>query len=185
MSLKKLARIIANCPEKTPNLCVDDINHPYDPDYLETLKEMIPIGTYDMKGTDYNKNVELWGTLNVSHDENRMLFDVDLQLDPDGVRIRREGTVNADSIDRVYYTSNTKTLDDAPFRATKQMKCVSKDVDSVTFVGYGSSTSTGKYHCGTNVKKVFISTGSGAFRVETYLNDKLSYWVEYTRRKVM
>lgn len=186
MSLKNLARIIANCPEKHPNLCVDDITHPSDPYYLDTLKTMIPLGTYDMKGYDSNKNAELRGTLDVSYGEKSIHFDVQFKfpiISEDEV-IRREGKVSADSTGKAVYSTMTTKSGFAPFKATKQMKCVSKDVDSVTFVGYGSSTSTGKYHCGTNVKKIFTSTGPNSFRVETYLDDKPAYRFDY-QRKVM
>jgi hypothetical protein len=66
--------------------------------------------------------------------------------------------------------------------AAKNMKCVSMDKNSVTLAGYGSSTSTEKYHCGTNIKKVFTKTGDDSFSIETHLDGKKAYHCDYKQR---
>lgn len=186
MSLQKFARIIANCPEKTPKLCVDDIPHPVS-SYLETLKFMMPVETYEMTGFDYIKRAPFDGTLIVSHDENSINTDVQCKFG-DLVRANEEfsraGTISADSTGRVSYNnSSTLKQNEMGWFALKSLKCVSKDEKSVTLVGYGSSTSTEKYHCGTNIKKVFTKTGNDSFNVETYLDGKKAYVCDYKQRQ--
>lgn len=186
MSLKNFARIIANCPEKTPKLCADDSIHTSDPSYLDTLKYIMPGGTYDMKGFDYTKNAAFDGTLNVIHDDsNSIQLDSKFTFDGStsiGVPVLRSGKISTDSTGRTYYSSTTKKPHGEQFAARKNMKCVSKNGDSVTWLGYGSSTSTEKYHCGTNIKKVFTKIGNDSFSIETHLDGKKAYVCNYKQR---
>ena len=182
MSLKPLARIIANCPEKTPKLCVDDIKHSVG-NYLETLKIIIPAGSYVMTGTDYNKQEEFEGNLSASHDESSIHLESNLKfLHGDGLEIARAGTISTDSTHRGFYSSSTTRRGARVWSAQKSMKCVSMDNKSVTLTGYGSSTSTEKYHCGATIKKVITKTGDDSFRVETYLGDQKAYQCDYKQR---
>ena len=140
-----------------------------------------------MKGFDYTKNAAFDGTLNVIHDDsNSIQLDSKFTFDGStsiGVPVLRSGKISADSTGRTYYSSNTKKKHYVPFRATKNLKCVSKDGNSVTLVGYGSSTSTEKYHCGTNIKKVFTKTGNDSFSIETHLDGKKAYYCHYKQRQ--
>lgn len=182
--VKQLARVIANCPEKNLKECLDDIKHPVVGD-LETLKDIMPSGTYGMSGTDYNKQTDYNGTLNVSHDDSSIQLDSKFKLLPwaDGAKeIARTGLISADSTSRLFYSSTTKKPHGEQFAATKNLKCVSKDGNSVTWLGYGSSTSTEKYHCGTNIKKVFTKIGNDSFSIETHLDGKKAYHCDYKQR---
>lgn len=177
MSLKQLARIIANCPED--NNCVDRKEHPTG-GYLETMKSILPPGKYVMDGWDYINNKNYGGTLIVNHEENSLQLESNINvMGSQHVQVRMQGKISGDSTKRAYYTSTTNMVHSAGYRAEKRMKCVSKHGNSVTLLGYGSSTLTEKYHCGTNIKKVCKKTGTNSFRIDTYLNGQRAYGCDY------
>ena len=178
-SLKQLASVFSNCPEDNKNECVDREKHMQVSDF-NMLKEILKEGEYKLEGYDYNKKESRVGETSITYTTNNTI-KLDYKIVVGDKAIRSWGTINMDSTNRIYSHSTTTA---EKYNANKLLKVISIDKRSAVLSGFGSSTSTEKYYCGTNIKKIIKLIDDNTFFVETRFNNKKATETTYTKRPV-
>jgi hypothetical protein len=175
-SLKQLVSVFANCPEDNKNDCVDREKH-IQVSELDALKELLTEGNFNLEGYDYCRSEPCVGIAIIAYIHNNRIR-VENEMTVGNKAIRRIGSINMDSTNRIYSNSTTTA---EKYNATKQLKLISIDKRKAVFSGFGSSTSTEKYYCGTNIKKIITLIDENTFFVETRFNDKKASETTYSR----
>jgi hypothetical protein len=168
--------VFANCPEDNKNDCVDREKH-IQVSELDALKEFLQEGNYKLEGYDYNRKESRVGETSITYTTNNTI-KLEYKLVVGDKAIRSSGTINMDSTNRIYSNSTTTAEN---YNANKQLKLISIDKSWAVFSGFGSSTSTEKYYCGTNIKKIVKLIDDNTFFVETRFNNKKATETTYRR----
>ena len=177
-SLKQLASVFSNCPEDNKNECVGREKHIQVSDF-NTLKEILKAGEYIMEGVDYKKKKTSKGKTSITHASNIITIDNTFVFNNEVFRIVAK--IGVDSSNRVYFNSTTVGEN---YTAKKNLQVTSISLTEATFSGYGSSTSTEKYYCGENIKKILKKIDDNTFSIETIIGGEKAYHNTYTRTQV-
>jgi hypothetical protein len=163
-----------NCLDREKQIQVND---------LDMLKDLLQEGRYVMEGIHYSTNDTFSGEATLTHTSNSIKYS-SCMVHIDGSTMESEETHSIDSTYRVYTYSSTKGTNTKGryFMATKQLKLISIQKNKAQLSGYGSSTSTEKFHCGANIEKVIKLLDNNSFRIETTLDGKKAYDITYKRR---